>query len=289
MGSVIKNNPIWHGDKDVAYVKEQDYNFFISVLPRVLVRFVDQGNTQVDVFGSQELIYLLPPLEIPVMVKFDNLNSIQDRLNLPELPEAVAVFSKSVMEMTGLPDNKKIVEPDVLLIHNDIVWRITDVFKNDFIGHRQRDFLHYECVLERNSRTNYRSLGGKPIVSGDRPAEALPVNSTDYITLILQSLADDPDNVTLLEDNLDPGLLNTLKELVQPIEGLTTASTTIQNNDLIGYDSATLTDIVVIIDGTVKTHTGPTPDVIDYDSVTGTITMSYTMTANLEYRILIFM
>jgi len=142
--------------KDIDFIKTQDRLAFYNLYSICPIRFVDRIKTDVDKLGSQDIIYLHDILAIPIWIKRDSLQKIQDRLNLRELPEAVAYISVAVLEsLITIPNNNKIVEPDVLIQFGNVLYRIKDAFQTSHIDNYPDIFMHYECILERNTRVNY--------------------------------------------------------------------------------------------------------------------------------------
>lgn len=140
--------------KDIQFIKRQDRLAYERNYPDVSCRFLNHTSTIVDEdFGTQPKITYREPVVMPVLIKFDNLQKVQDKFNLEELPDAIAVFSKSVLEHTGLPNDYVTVEPDVLFDYVGYTWRISQVFPDDYISNSE-EFLHYQCVIHRNDRSN---------------------------------------------------------------------------------------------------------------------------------------
>jgi len=159
---------------DIEYVYDQDKSMYESCLTKYPTYFVDRSQTKSSIFGSQSRIFTHDPVLIPIQIKFDNLKKILDRLNLKELPEALAIFSKRYIDKLGLALDRCAVEPDVLIDTGRILYRICDVYPDSFIGTTDHH-LHYTCTIERNTRNNYADeLKNKPYLIN--PYQALIQN-----------------------------------------------------------------------------------------------------------------
>lgn len=146
--------------KDVAYIMDQDRHAFFAAYPKLYVRFVDTVATTSDIFGSQNQIVLLDPVYMPLHIHRDRMDKVLDRLQLEELPEATALISIGVLEYLGLDPNKYIVQPDTLINFGSIIYRIKRIFPQHYLDNYPDTFLHYECILERNTRNNYLNVHG---------------------------------------------------------------------------------------------------------------------------------
>lgn len=141
--------------KDIAYLKSQDLLLYQSWFPLLTLRFVNSSLTLVDTFRSQDVIRYYTPVQLEVFVSFSDMNKVMDKYDLEELPEAMAVFSVAVLEASGIPSDECKVEPDVIIKDfTGVDWRVTKVYKTDYLGHNKDEFIHYDAIIERNIRTN---------------------------------------------------------------------------------------------------------------------------------------
>lgn len=144
--------------KDIEYLKKQDLLVYQKWYPTVSVLFVDSSNTPIDTFGSQDLIKYHDAVEMDVLIRFDNMEKVMDKYDLEEVPEAIAVFSIAVIEDSDLSAEESNVEADVLILdYAGEDWRVTKAFRQDYLGHNKDEFIHWECILERNIRSNIQT------------------------------------------------------------------------------------------------------------------------------------
>lgn len=147
---------LWFKDKDIEFLKSQDVTSYRVLYPIVPVYFVDHSNTIIDKFNTQPKISHYPdPVNINVLIKTTDMKAVMDTYNLEEIPEATAVFSVALLDkISNQHEFSLTIEEDVLLSYQGVDWRITQVHKADYIGHHSELHLHYECLLERNTRSN---------------------------------------------------------------------------------------------------------------------------------------
>jgi len=146
---------LWFAGKDINYLVGKDTQSYKVLYPPIPVSFLDHSKTIVDEFNTQSVIALRDPIPVNLRVSFTDLKKYMDRFNLREIPEGIAVFSRGIMKDLRLPDDTITIEPDVVFTFNTVEWRITQVYPDSFIGNNDNVFLHYTCVICRNSRGSY--------------------------------------------------------------------------------------------------------------------------------------
>ena len=146
-------------EKSLNYMYKQSAKYYDTLVNRYKVYFVDTTASTSDMFGSQDLITVHPPLEIPVVIKSQSLEYTLDRFGIEELPEAIAVFSVGWMKQLGFPEAKTEIAPDTLIQFNKkILYRVSKSFPENYIANSPSDFLYWECLLERATRNNYLGI-----------------------------------------------------------------------------------------------------------------------------------
>lgn len=167
------NSSYLYADKDITYLKDQDKLIYYAAYPEIQVYFVDPASTSVEEHRTQNHVGYLDPVTIPVALRFDNLRRFQKKYDLEDIPDAVAIFSVAVLDALENSAQYK-VEPDVVIGYfSGVLWKVTNAFRQDFIGSNDDEFLHYECVIERVNETH---LG---IVSS--PDEVLHFGTTSIL------------------------------------------------------------------------------------------------------------
>lgn len=146
---------LWFAGKDVKYLVGKDTQSYKVLYPPIPVSFLDHSKTVVDPFNTESVIALRDPITVNINVMFTDLKKYMDRFNLREIPEGMAIFSRGFLKDLRIPDDCKIVEPDVVFSYDTVDWRITKVFPDSFIGSNNRVHIHWACVICRNSRHSY--------------------------------------------------------------------------------------------------------------------------------------
>lgn len=146
---------LWFAGKDINYLVGKDIQSYKVLYPPIPVSFLDHDKTIVDDFNTQSVIALRDAIPVNLHVSFTDLKKYMDRFSLREIPEGIAIFSRGILNDLRLPDNSITVEPDVLFTFNTVEWRITQVFPDSFVGNNDQAFLHWTCVICRNSRGSY--------------------------------------------------------------------------------------------------------------------------------------